>query len=95
MNYWALVFAFLTIVGSGVLVAFALKFPSEDLKRRVTLATILMQLGFILLAAILIPSGIVSIIVQGLFGANLLVLLAIEIRAEIADRRRSRLGMHH
>jgi hypothetical protein len=94
VSYWALGFALLTIVGSGVLAAFALKYPSDDLKRRITLAAILMQGGFSLLAAILIPSGVVSTIVQTLFGVNLLGLLVIEIRAEIADRRRSRLGIH-
>jgi hypothetical protein len=94
VNYWALGFVLLTIVGSGVLAAFALKYPTDDLKRTITLAALLMQIGFSGLAAILIPSGIVSIIVQTLFGVNFLGLLVIEIRAEIADRRRSRLGIH-
>jgi hypothetical protein len=93
VNYWALGFALLTIVGSGILAAFALKYPSTDVKRTITMAAILMQLGFSLLAFLLIPSGIVSIIVQGLFGVNFLVLLGIEVRAELAVRRRRRLGL--
>jgi hypothetical protein len=91
VNYWALGFALLTIIGSGVVAALALRHPFEDSKATIVQAVVLMHVGFSALAAILIPSGIVSIMVQALFGAGFVVFLVTGIRLEIASLRRRRL----